>query len=118
MVRIGPSIRITGDVRSTEPVQIDGHVRGTVNMRDTTVTIGPTAVVEADVRGARVAVLGTVQGNISATERIDLAPTANVKGSLSANIVVLADGARFNGAIDMGQRTIAAKVAQYRDAQR
>ena len=40
--------------------------------------------------------------------------TTNVTGSLSADRVVLIEGARFNGRIDMDRRTIAAKVAQYK----
>lgn len=118
MTLIGPSIVIDGEVSSTEPLQIDGRVHGQIVARDAALTIGQSAVIDADVRGARIIVLGNVKGNISATERIELGASADVKGTLSANAVVLIDGARFNGSIDMGQRTIAAKVAQYRDAQR
>ena len=68
-------------------------------------------------RAARVVVRGQVEGAIIASERIELASSANVEGSLSANRVVIAEGARFNGRIDMDQRTIAVKVAQYKAAQ-
>jgi cytoskeletal protein CcmA (bactofilin family) len=59
-------------------------------------------------------VLGTVNGNVAATERIELGESANVTGSLSADRVVLVEGARFNGRIDMDRRTITTKVAQYK----
>ena len=91
---------------------IEGRVGGQIMMRNGTLTIGREARVEADVRGARVQVLGAIQGNIAATERIELAPTAAVVGDLSADRVVLFEGATFNGRIDMDKRTIAAKVAQ------
>ena len=55
-------------------------------------TIGEQAQLRADVRGARVLVKGHLKGSIVASERIELAPSAAVEGSLSANRVVLADG--------------------------
>jgi cytoskeletal protein CcmA (bactofilin family) len=114
MTHIGPSIYITGDVTSDEDLTIHGRVKGRVALKDHTVVIAPDARVEADVRGARVVVLGEVRGSVSAHQRIELGPSATVTGSLSANQVVLIDGARFNGRIDMGQRTIAAKLASYK----
>ena len=59
---------------------------------------------------------GTVQGSISAGQRIELTATAVVTGDLSATQVVLTEGAQFNGRVDMGRRTIAAKVAQFKAA--
>ena len=117
MTRIGPSIVITGDLESDEDVVIEGHLRGQIHLRDAALTIGEQGRVDADVRGARVLVRGTVEGNITATERIELGAAATVRGSLSANRVVMADGARFDGGIDMQQRTIAVKVAQHRVSQ-
>ena len=69
-------------------------------------------------RGTRVTVLGRLKGNVVASERIELGASSEVTGSLSANVIVVVEGARFNGRIDMGQRTIAAKVAEYRSTQR
>lgn len=114
MTHIGPSIVVDGELTANEPLTVDGHVRGTIVARDTALTLGPSAVVAADIRGARVTVLGRLQGNITASECIELGASADVKGSLSANRIVIADGARFNGGIDMAERTIAAKVAEYR----
>ena len=117
MTTIGASLRINGEISCDEDLVIEGRVGGQIMMRNGTLTIGREARVEADVRGARVQVLGAIQGNIAATERIELAPTAAVVGDLSADRVVLFEGATFNGRIDMDKRTIAAKVAQYKSAQ-
>jgi cytoskeletal protein CcmA (bactofilin family) len=114
MTTIGPALAIQGEISSDEDLLIEGRVGGQIVIRNATLTIGPQARVEADVRGARVQVLGAIQGSIAATERIELAPTAAVVGDLSANRIVVIDGATFNGRIDMDQRTIAAKVAQYK----
>ena len=116
MSSIGPSTVIRGDVTCDEDLVIQGHVMGHVLVRAHTVVIAQEARLAADVRAAVVRVRGEVKGNISATDRIELAATAIVSGSLSANHVVMHDGARFNGRIDMDQRTIAMKLAQYRRA--
>jgi cytoskeletal protein CcmA (bactofilin family) len=62
-----------------------------------------------------VLVEGQVKGGITASERIELGSNSRVEGSLSADRVVMWEGARFDGGIDMRQRTIAAKMAQYRN---
>jgi cytoskeletal protein CcmA (bactofilin family) len=117
MTTIGPTIVITGEMTSSEDISVDGRVDGLLLVRDAALIIGERAQMEADVRGARVLVRGRVVGAIAATERIELTATATVDGSLSANRVIVADGAQFNGRIDMDQRTIAARVAQYKAAQ-
>jgi cytoskeletal protein CcmA (bactofilin family) len=115
MTTIGPALSIQGEISSDEDLIIEGRVGGHIVMKNGSLTIGKQARVDAHVRGARVQVLGALQGNIAATERIELAPTAAVVGDLSADRIVLVDGATFNGRIDMDKRTIAAKVAQYKD---
>ena len=117
MTTIGPSAVFNGELTTTEDLVVQGGFEGYLQVRDATLTIEPSASVKADIRAPRVFVHGHVEGSIVASERIELAPTATVNGSLSANRVVITDGARFNGRIDMDQRTIAAKVAQYKAAQ-
>jgi cytoskeletal protein CcmA (bactofilin family) len=114
---IGASLKIQGEISSDEDLVIEGRVGGQILMKNAGLTIGKQARVEADVRGARVQVLGAIEGNIAATDRIELAPTADVRGDLTANRIVLVDGATFNGRIDMDQRTIARKVAEAKTAQ-
>jgi cytoskeletal protein CcmA (bactofilin family) len=114
MPTIGRSVDITGDLTSDEDLRIDGKVRGRITVREGTLLIGPEAQLQADIRGQRVHIEGTVRGTITASERIELAASGTVLGDLSANRVIVADGASFNGRIDMDQRTIAAKVAQYK----
>ena len=117
MTNIGPGITINGELTSNESLRLDGSVSGQVLLRDAELTIGQSARVDADVRATRVLVLGTVNGNIAASERIELGANALVTGSLSANKVVIVDGARFSGRVDMDKRTIAAKIAQFKETQ-
>ena len=113
---IGRTISISGEVVSGEDITIEGRVNGHLMVRDAALTIGEQAQLHADIRGTRVVVRGQLKGSIVASERIELEASASVEGSLSANRVVIADGSRFNGGIDMDQRTIAARIAQFKAA--
>jgi len=117
MTIIGPTAEFNGELTTTEDLVVRGRAEGYLQVRDAMLTVEQSGSVKADIRSARVLVRGHVEGSIIATERIELASTATVEGSLSANRVVIAEGARFNGRIDMDQRTIAVKVAQYKAAQ-
>lgn len=117
MTRIGPSIHIRGELTSDEDLRLDGRVDGRVLVRNAQLHLGTQAHADADLRGARVVIEGQARGPITATERIELTATASVDGSLSADYIVIAEGARFTGRIDMDRRTIAARVEQYRGAQ-
>ena len=114
MTYLGPSIQITGDLSGEEDVTIHGRVIGSIVSSQHTVVIAAEARIQADVRGAQVIVLGKMRGAIVAADRIELGPASTVAGSLSANQVVMREGAHFNGNIDMNQRTIAAKLASYK----
>jgi cytoskeletal protein CcmA (bactofilin family) len=116
MTHIGTSVDFDGDLTCDEDVTFEGRLTGNIHVREGTLIVGPPAQVEASIRARQVIVHGTVQGSISAGQRIELTPTAVVTGDLSATQVVITDGAQFNGRVDMGRRTIAAKVAQYKAA--
>ena len=111
---IGRTIFISGEVVSGEDLTVEGRVNGHMMVRDAALTIGEQAQLQADIRGSRVVVRGQLKGSIVASERIELTASASVEGSLSANRVVIADGSLFNGGIDMDQRTIAARIAQFK----
>jgi cytoskeletal protein CcmA (bactofilin family) len=114
MATLGASVSVKGEISSDEELTIHGSVTGPVSIRHATLTLGERANLRGDIRGVRVIVQGTVHGSITASERIELGPSAVVTGALSANQVVLADRATFHGTIDMDRRTIAARVAQYK----
>lgn len=117
MTHIGPSVVFDGTLATDEDIVIDGHLTGSLHARGAGLTVGRSARLDAVLRASRVVVFGTVRGTISASERIELAASAVVTGDISATQVVIADGACFNGRVDMGRRTIAARVAQYKAEQ-
>jgi len=116
MVHIGSGAVINGDLTGNEDVVFEGKLTGDFIASEATLTVGKTGQVEAALRAPRVVVMGTVNGTITGRERIELQATAVVNGDLSAPLVVIADGAQLAGRVDMGKRTIAARVEQYKAA--
>jgi cytoskeletal protein CcmA (bactofilin family) len=115
---IPASAVITGDVACDGDLTIHGTVSGAVAVRGGVLTVEETARLRADLRAPHIVVRGQVRGAIAATERIVLAAPGRAAGSLSAPAIVIEEGARFEGDIDMGRRTIADRIAKYRGRQR
>ena len=113
MSTIGPTLHVRGEVHSTEDLVIEGRVEGNIQAQGVNLTTGTQACIQGDIRGKRITIRGTVRGTVSASERIELGASASVTGDLSANHVVVVDGAWFSGHIDMNRRTIAAAVARH-----
>jgi len=111
MTTIGPSLLLTGDITSQEDVTIHGRVNGHIRMREGSLVVAPKAHVEGDVHGARITIHGTLVGNVTSTERIELTPTADVRGTLTGPAIVVQDGALFNGRVEM-HRPGVVKVAK------
>lgn len=98
---IGPSIFIKGDLTGDEDLVIEGRVEGKVDLKQNNVTIGKNGRVKADVFGRVVTVEGEVDGNVVAHEQAFLRQSGAIRGNISAPRVVLEDGSRFKGSIDM-----------------
>src|SRR5688500_1565849 len=101
MTTIGASFIITGDVTSREDMTIHGRLKGQISMEEGALVVAPSAKVEADIHGPRVIVHGTLSGDVAAAERVELMPTATVKGTLLSPVIRLQDGATFNGTIEV-----------------
>lgn len=100
---VGPKMIFEGKISGTENVVIDGVVKGSIDL-DSDVRISSAARVEATVHARNVSIEGTLIGDVSADEKVDLVSTANVDGNIRAPKIVVAEGARFHGAVDMNQK--------------
>jgi cytoskeletal protein CcmA (bactofilin family) len=111
MTTIGTSLVITGEVTSKEDITIHGQVKGQISMLEGALLVAPTARIEADIDVSRVTIHGNMSGKVAAGERVELTPSATVKGTLIAPAVILREGATFNGKIQV-ERKGAARPAQ------
>jgi len=87
---------LSGELNIAEPARIDGHVDGEVNAQDS-LTIGKSAVVAAKIKAVSIIVAGTVSGEISASQRIELYASGRVSGNPIAPKLVVHEGALFEG---------------------
>lgn len=105
---IGRSMRIDGELTGSEDLVIDGTVEGKIVVSGHQLTIGEHGKVSAEIRGASaVIVRGEMIGNITAGDSIEIGSTGSVHGDLSAPRVILSEGARFRGSIDMHAQRVA-----------
>lgn len=102
---IGASIKFRGELAGAEDLIIQGNIEGTINLKNNSLTIGEKGQIKATTFAHNVTVKGHVTGDIMATEKITLTQTGVVNGNLSAPRVILEDGSRFKGSIDMDSKT-------------
>lgn len=98
---LGPNVVIDGTVGGSEPVMIEGTVKGKISLTGD-LRIGTKARVEANVHARNVTVEGKVTGDLSADDRVELISTATVDGNIKAPKIIVAEGAKFRGSVDMG----------------
>jgi cytoskeletal protein CcmA (bactofilin family) len=98
---VGPSIFIKGDLTGDEDLVIEGRVEGKVDLKQNNVTVGKSGRVRADVFGRIVTIEGEVDGNVFAREQAILRQSGAIRGNITAPRVILEDGSRFKGSIDM-----------------
>jgi cytoskeletal protein CcmA (bactofilin family) len=104
MVNIGKSVIIKGELAGSEDLTIEGHVEGKIELKDHVLTIGPNGKIKAQVFAKSVIVLGEVNGNVSATEKVDIRDGGSVDGDIISPRVAIAEGAHFRGSVDMQRK--------------
>jgi cytoskeletal protein CcmA (bactofilin family) len=110
-VNIGKSVVIKGELNGSEDLTIEGHVEGTIQLRDHVLTIGPNGRIKAQVFAKAVIVQGEVTGNVTASDKVDIRDNGSVDGDIVSPRVAIAEGAHFRGSVDM-QRKAGAPPAQ------
>jgi len=98
---IGKSLVIKGEVTGSESLFIDGRVEGSINLPGNRVTVGRNGVVNANIVGREIVVLGKVHGNLSASDRVDIRNEGSLTGDVVAQRISIEDGAYFKGGIDI-----------------
>ena len=104
VVNIGQSIHIKGELTGNEDLTIEGKVEGKIFLKDHNLTIGANGKITAEIQAKTVMVVGEVNGNITADDKVEVAASGTMRGDISAPRVVLADGAKFKGTIDMDRK--------------
>jgi cytoskeletal protein CcmA (bactofilin family) len=103
-MNMGQSLIIKGELSGGEDLTLDGRVEGKVSLPDHVLTVGPNASLDAEIVAKSVIIIGTVKGNVSAREKFELRPGGTMEGQLVAPKVAMAEGATFNGKIEMPKK--------------
>jgi cytoskeletal protein CcmA (bactofilin family) len=100
---VGHGTTLTGDTNFHMMLRVDGHLTGTITSDGGTLIVGTQGQVDANISVSTAMVNGTVNGDIFATEKIQLGRTARVVGNIQSPRVVLEDGALLEGSCSMIQ---------------
>jgi cytoskeletal protein CcmA (bactofilin family) len=105
---VGHGTVLTGETNFEAMLRVDGHLMGTVASDSGTLLVGTNGQVDANISVAAAMVNGNVNGDIIATEKIQLGRTARVVGNITTPRLILEDGAVLEGSCSM----VKAKEAQ------
>jgi cytoskeletal protein CcmA (bactofilin family) len=98
--RIGSQVTVRGHISGNQDIVIEGRVEGRIGVPNR-ITVEEGGAVEADLDVAEADVKGSVRGEVVASQAAVLHATARVAGTIRAPRVVIEDGARFTGTIEM-----------------
>lgn len=113
---IGKDTVFQGNILATGTIRIDGELKGEIKVKGDLV-IGDNGKVEATVEARNVLIGGYLRGNIYASGRVDLAPTAKLFGDMKVKNLIIEEGALFKGNCSMetasGTKEEAADAARH-----
>ncbi len=114
MAHIGKSVLVKGELSGSEDLYIDGEVQGTVELKDHNLTVGPNGRVHANLNAKEIVVQGKVQGNVRASDKIEIRKSGSVVGDIITTRITIEDGAYFKGSIDIQRPEAGAARAEVR----
>ena len=98
---IGASLVIKGEVSGSESLYIKGQIEGIVNFADNRVTIAPNGRVVANISASEVVIMGSVQGNIQCSDRLDIRSEGSLRGDVVTQRISVEDQAVLKGSVQV-----------------
>lgn len=92
-----------GVLKFNTSIKIEGKFKGRI-LSTGTLIVGENAKVKANIKAKSVIIAGEVRGNIEASERLELLPTARLYGNIKTKKLKMADGVIFEGSCEMLSR--------------
>ena len=105
---LGPTLHFKGELYGEEDLEFQGQIEGSIE-HTRSLSIGKEGGVTGNIRAKFVIVEGRVDGDIYASESVSIRQSARVKGNIFAPRVGIAEGAQFNGSVDMNHKGAAAR---------
>src|SRR6202021_1397368 len=101
LAQIGKSVVVKGELSGSEDLYVDGQVEGSIALKGNSLTVGPNGQGKASVDAKGVVVQGKLDGNIQASDRVDLRKSAIVTGDISAQRISIEEGAYLKGKVEI-----------------
>lgn len=102
---LGRDVIITGEIRSDEPLIIEGEVEGTIDVAGHLLTIAANGAVRASVKAKEIDVLGSLQGTVEGADKIYIRHGARFLGDIQSRGIVIEDGGFIRGNVDLTRTT-------------
>jgi cytoskeletal protein CcmA (bactofilin family) len=109
----GRTLVVKGEVRSSEDLTIEGQVDGPITCETGAVVVAEGAVVTGDIIARDLTVFGRVQGQMLATDIVDIRAGAVATGQVLSRSFILHDGADFVGRVEPQHLEAALRVAKF-----
>jgi cytoskeletal protein CcmA (bactofilin family) len=100
---IGKSVVIKGELSGSEDLYLDGQVEGSILLKGNNLTVGPNGQVKANVNAKGVVVQGKLEGNLAASDRVELRKSAIVMGDIATQRIAIEEGAYLKGKVDISK---------------
>jgi cytoskeletal protein CcmA (bactofilin family) len=98
---LSSGIEITGSIRFSNDMIVDGKIEGEITSDKGRVTIGENAVIKGDVTAGEVKVYGKVEGKIT-SERCELKDKSRINGDIKSKVFSMEEGAQLSGRTEIG----------------
>ncbi|MEK6282715.1 MAG: polymer-forming cytoskeletal protein [Acidobacteriota bacterium] len=98
---VGSGTVVTGEANFKALMRVDGHLSGRVSSSTGTLIVGANGKVDANIEVAIATIHGSVNGDIIATQRLELGRAAKLNGNIQTASLVIEPGALFEGTCKM-----------------
>ena len=98
---IGQAVTVEGKIVSSQDIRIDGRVTGSIEVGQHELVTGPGSEVKANLNARSVIIGGTLEGDVTATERVQVQSTGVLLGDVVAPRLIIQDGGVIRGQADI-----------------
>jgi cytoskeletal protein CcmA (bactofilin family) len=107
---LGRQVKVTGEIRSREPLTIEGEVEGTIDVSGHRLTIAAGGNVRANIKANEIDVVGSLEGNVDGADIIYIRTGAKFLGDVRSHRIVIEDGGFMHGKVDLSRPSSAARA--------
>lgn len=97
---VGKTLVVHGTISGREDLLVDGRLEGDVDLPENRLTVGVGGHVQGSVKAREIVIFGSVNGNLDASERIEIKRAAKVVGDLKTARIMMEDESYFKGNVD------------------